>query len=288
MDEPPAPFGSGSLRLSRRGKARSILLVAFSKVEVRNAFNDAVYEDLIGVLGLAAQDHSLSAVVLTGSGDFFSSGADLKGGNFTPEEGGRRTLQKPAGRLMLEIIAFPKILAAAVNGPAVGIAVTLLMHCDLVHCSPNATFWAPFTRLALVPELCSSVTFLETMGLAKANEMLLLSREINAQTAVDWGICSRIVHGFDVSGEPFHPNSLACRMCSEIDERLLRLPKGPQTAEYFVSLIRGRRRDRLSSICREELLKLDERFDSGDVLTAARSIRIGSDSRRRRSMKSKL
>jgi peroxisomal 3,2-trans-enoyl-CoA isomerase len=288
MEDPPTPFGSGSLRVCRRGKDNGILLVALSKAPVRNAINDHVYDDLIGVLQLATNDGSLSAVVLTGSGEFFSSGADLKGGTFSPEEGGRRTLRKPAGRFMLEVIAFPKILAAAVNGPAVGIAVTLLMHCDLVHCSSRATFWAPFTRLALVPELCSSVTFLETIGLAKANEMLLLAREINANTAVDWGISSRIVPNCDDSGDPFHPNSLASRLCSEIDERLLQLPKGRQTAQYFVSMIRGRRRHRLSSICRQELLKLDERFDSGDVQYAARGLLIGSGVRQRMPLESKL
>jgi peroxisomal 3,2-trans-enoyl-CoA isomerase len=288
MEDPPASFGSGSLRVCRRGKDQGILFVAFSKTEVRNAINDGVYEDLIGVLQLATNDPSVSAVVLTGSGEFFSSGADLKGGNFSPEKGGRRTSQKPAGRFMLEVIAFPKILASAVNGPAVGIAVTLLMHCDLVHCSSRATFWAPFARLALVPEMCSSVTFLETMGLAKANEMLLLSRELNARTAVDWGVSSRIVPDCDDSGNPFHANSLASRLCAEIDERLLQLPKGRQTAKYFVSMLRGRRCDRLGSICRQELLKLDERFDNGDVQRAARGLQIGSGARQQTPIQSKL
>jgi Delta3-Delta2-enoyl-CoA isomerase len=283
MEDPPSEFGKGSLRVCRRGRDKNILLVAFSKTKVRNAINDEVYDDLIAALKLAASDDSLSAVVLTGSGDFFSSGADLRGGTFSPEPGGRRTVQKPAGRFMLEVIAFPKLLAAAVNGPAVGIAVTLLMHCDLVHCTSNATFWAPFTRLALVPELCSSVTFRETMGLSKANELLLLSREINAQTAVDWGISSRVVHDCDTSGDPFHGTSLASLLCCELDARLLSLPKGPQTARYFVKMLRGQSRSRLQDVCREELLKLDERFDCGDVQKAASGLRIGSSARQVRS-----
>jgi enoyl-CoA hydratase/carnithine racemase len=279
----PSAFGKGSLRVCRRGRDNSILLVAFSRTQVRNAIDDEVYEDLIAALKLVSSDDSLSAVVLTGSGAFFSSGADLRGGSFMPEPGGRRTAQKPAGRFMLETIAFPKVLAAAVNGPAVGIAVTLLMHCDLVHCTSNATFWAPFTRLALVPELCSSVTFRETMGLSKANELLLLSREIDAQTAVDWGISSRVVHDCDLSGDPFHEGSLSSRMCHEIDERLLSLPHGSQTASYFVKMLRGQSRSHLQDVCREELLKLDERFDCGDVQEAARELRIGSQARQARS-----
>jgi enoyl-CoA hydratase/carnithine racemase len=50
---------------------------------------------------------------------------------------------------MMTILSFPKIIAAAVNGPAIGIGVTLLFHCDLCYCTSNATFWIPFTRLAL-------------------------------------------------------------------------------------------------------------------------------------------
>ena len=200
-----------------------------------------------------------------------------------PRASVRSTLLAPFADLDAVTEAVPKILAAAVNGPAVGIAVTLLMHCDLVHCTSNATFWAPFTRLALVPELCSSVTFRETMGLSKTNELLLLSREIDAQTAVDWGISSRVVHDCDLSGDPFHEGSLSSRMCREIDERLLSLPKGSQTASYFVKMLRGKSRSHLQDVCREELLKLDERFACGDVQEAARGLRIGSQARQARS-----
>ena len=275
----PAPFGNGTLQISRRGSQRNIVLVALSRPNVRNAINDQVYEDLIGILQQSKRDASVAAVVLTGSGDFFSSGADLKGGHFAPEPGGRRTRHKPSGRCLLEILSFPKLLAAAVNGPAVGIAVTLLMHCDLVHCTPQATFWAPFARLALVPELCSSVTFLHTMGLSKANELLLLSRKIDAATALDWGICSQIVKDCDRSGDPFASHSLADHLCHALDRELLSLPQGTRTAQYFVSLVKGRRTRYLTEICRSELEQLDERFDGGEVAQAAQSLRIGSAAR---------
>lgn len=284
----PALFGRGTLRVCRRGQhhQKSILLVALNRPAVRNAINDDMYEDLIAILQCATHEDSISALVLTGTGSFFSSGADLKDSRmaFVPEPSGRQTLQKPAGRFMMEWIAFPKILAAAVNGPAVGIGCTLLLHCDLVHCSTGATFWAPFTRLALVPELCSSVTFLETMGLSKSNEMLLLGKQIDAPTALQWNICSEVVAipGDDsttsttASFDPFDPRSLASRMCQELDKNLLSLPLGDRTASHFVSMIRGRRRARLEQVCRQELVKLDERFDSGQVQEAAQHISIGS------------
>ena len=270
-----ASYGRGNLKVCRRGKKGSILQVDLSRPHVMNAFNDDVYEDLIDLMRDSAKDSSVSALVLTGTGDFFSSGADLKSGAFTPEPNGRQTLHKPAGRFMMAIIAYPKILAAAVQGPAIGIAVTLLMHCDLVHCTPKATFWAPFTRLALVPELCSSHTFMESMGLSKANELLLLGKKIDATTALNWNICSQIVRDADTSGDPFHPQSLASQMCQELDKRLLSLPNGDKTAQYFSTMIKGSHRKRMEQVCREELLKLDERFDTGQVQQAAKKLRIG-------------
>jgi Delta3-Delta2-enoyl-CoA isomerase len=246
----------------------------------------SVYEDLIAVMDMVERDASLCALVLTGTGPYFSSGADLKNGNFNPEKGGgRRTRQKPAGRFMLALIRFPKIFAAAVNGPAVGIAVTLLMHCDLVHCSDKATLWAPFTRLALVPELCSSQTFIESHGLSKANELLLLGKKINAREALDWNICSQVVEGKEGMSDldPFDAGSLGSRMCQQIDRNLLSLPLGDRTAQYFVSFVKGARSQRMKQVCLAELEKLDERFDSGQVQLAASHIKIGSASQKLRS-----
>jgi len=232
------PFGRGNIHVARRGYKNSILLVALSRPRVKNAFSDDLYLDLVDVLQEAAADETLSALVLTGNGSYFSSGADLKG-NFMPEEDGgtRDTLNKPAGKFMMALLSFPKLVAAAVQGPAVGIAVTLLLHCDLCFCTPHATFWAPFTRIALVPEFCSSTTLVETMGVTKANELLMLSRKIDAETALQWNLCSRVVKDCDASGDPFHPNSIASYMSREIDEQLLKLPRGHQTAQVRRSFV---------------------------------------------------
>jgi peroxisomal 3,2-trans-enoyl-CoA isomerase len=245
-------------------------------------FFKQVYEDLISIMDVVENEPSLSAIVLTGTGPYFSSGADLKNGTFEASPSGRQTRNLPAGRFMLTLIQFPKILAAAVNGPAVGIACTLLLHCDLVHCSPTATFWAPFTRLALVPELCSSTTFIESHGLSKANELLLLGRRIDAETALQFNICSRVVVPPSTSpttDDPFDESSLGSQMCHEIDRKLLSLPLGDKTAEYFVKFIKGARSERLRALCLRELDKLDERFDTGQVREAAKHLQIGSSSR---------
>lgn len=119
-EEKPKAFGKRTVQICRRGKGRNILYVALSRPEVRNCLSDESYDDLTEVLRMAARDPSISAVVLTGCGEYFSSGADLKSGSFTPEKGGRHTLFKPVGRFMMELVSFPKILAAAVNGPVSG------------------------------------------------------------------------------------------------------------------------------------------------------------------------
>jgi len=276
------PSKRGALSIARRG---SILIVAINRPRLKNALNDAYYEDMIDIFDSSAADDSVSALVLTGVGSYYSSGADLSTTDFSVSgrDPHRKMYLQPAGRFMMAILSYPKVLAAAVNGPVVGIALAALMHCDLVRCSPTATFWGPFTRLALIPELCSSHTFISTMGIAKANEMLLLGKRVDAQTAVEYNIVSKIVHDVDTSGNPFHPNSLASQLCRDIDRSLLSLPVGKKTAEYFVSMIRGARRDKLKKICIRELVKFDERFNSGQVMEAASALKIGSKARKKRS-----
>lgn len=274
--------------MSRRGHQNSILLVALCRPRVKNAINDDVYLDLIDVLQETSTDASISCLVLTGTGSYFSSGADLKNGSLMPEEGGRKALHKPVGKFMMQLLAYPKILAAAVNGPAVGIGTTLLFHFDLVYCTKTATFWTPFSRIAFVPELCSSVTFPQRMGLVKANELLLLGKKIDAQTAVDWNLCSRIVIEADMSGDPFHPQSLANLIAMEIDQSLLVLSGSARTAQIYVNMVRGADRLQLQSVCQEELTKLDERFDNGEVAEAASRLVVALKSGGKVKQQSKL
>lgn len=146
----PSNYGRGTVSLCRRG---TILIAAINRPRVKNALNDDVYEDLIGVLEQAKIDPSISAVVWTGVGPYFSSGADINDGHFETNKNKpavpESILNKPGGRFMLAIVSFPKVLCAAVQGPIVGIAATALMQCDLVYFSDKAFFWAPFSRLAL-------------------------------------------------------------------------------------------------------------------------------------------
>lgn len=244
------------------------------------------------------RDESICGIVLTGIGKYFSSGADIKDNidkstdknTFEPERNGRETIHKPSGRFMMEIISYPKILAAAVNGPAVGIGVTLLMHCDIVHCIDTATFWIPFTRLALVPELGSSYTLMNTIGLSKANELLLLGKKINANIAYEYNICSKIITDYDRSfNNPFISKySIANQLCNEIDECLLSLPLGNESVSYFIQLMKGSRRQQMEQIVRNELIQLDERFDTGQVYEASQILLSSTKNKNKQQQRSKL
>ena len=87
-------------------------------------------------------------------------------------------------------LACPKPIVAAVQAPAIGVAVSLLALCDLVYVHEKATFQTPFTALGQCPEACSSVLFPEIMGRAQANAMLLLGEKMTAQQAVQCGFAT--------------------------------------------------------------------------------------------------
>lgn len=89
-------------------------------------------------------------------------------------------------------ISLPKPLIAAVNGPALGIAVSTLGLCDVVYASESATFATPFTALGQSPEGCASHTFPAAFGAARANEVIMFGRSLNAAEACEWGLVSAV------------------------------------------------------------------------------------------------
>lgn len=125
------------------------------------------------------------------------------------------------------------------------------------------------------------------MGLSKANEILLLGKRIDAKKALDWGICSQVIADCDCN-DPFHPTSLASRMCQELDKRLLSLPNGPATAQVFCHLVKGARRPRMHKALLRELELLDQRFHNGEVLEAAKQLSIGKTSNKKSAPRSRL
>ena len=165
---------------------------------------------------------------------------------------------------MRTVIEFPKILIGAVNGPAVGVGATLLLHMDVVVAWESATAWMPFARIAVVPEFCSTRLLPARVGASLAGEMLYAQAKISASTAASAGWFSSVVSGSDGSG--VLPRAL------EIASSMLAPPLALSSLSLFKSMVHASSPtppSLLVSICESELHALDARLSSGDTLTAA-------------------
>merc|ERR1712054_237347 len=124
-----------------------------------------MYREIMEALSFASEDPSVAVTLVTGAGNYYSSGNDLS--NFSRLQNPTRTAAE-AKDLLVEFVGsfidHPKPLVAGVNGPAIGIAVTTLALCDAVYASSSATFHTPFRQLGQAPEGCSSYTFPYLMG----------------------------------------------------------------------------------------------------------------------------
>jgi len=168
--------------------ADGICTITFNRPERKNALNPAMYGLVVGALKAAAENKDVRVVLVTGNGDAFTSGNDLGDFMNTPPAG----TDSPVFQLLLTLVDYQKPVIAAVNGTAVGIGVTMLLHCDFVYAADTARFQMPFVNLGLVPEGGSSLVLPEIMGHARAAELLMLGERIPAQEADRVGLVTRV------------------------------------------------------------------------------------------------
>ncbi|XP_050442331.1 enoyl-CoA delta isomerase 2 [Adelges cooleyi] len=163
--------------------------IAFNRPQKRNAINYQCYNDVVKALEEGGQNESVSVTLLTGIGEFYSSGTDLMDDSNTDVN------QRLAAtyNFVKAFIDYPKLLVALVNGPAIGIACTTLGLCDLVYAQEKATFSCPFHKLGLTAEGCSTITFPLIMGKLRATEFLLSGKTITAREAFQMGFVNEIV-----------------------------------------------------------------------------------------------
>lgn len=171
-----------------------MLKIILNRPAKKNAITIPMYEKLINILNDSAQDSSLYIVILTGTGSFFSSGNDfifplLGTTNSTFDANDNINIVK---KLVETLILYPKLLIAIVNGPAIGIAVTMLPLFDIIYTSDTAYFQTPFTSLGLSAEGCSTYTFPKIFGNSKAGDMLYLGYKMTAFEAKQYGFVSEV------------------------------------------------------------------------------------------------
>jgi enoyl-CoA hydratase/carnithine racemase len=160
-----------------------VLVLTLNRPARRNAFNEQQYDEVRVALTDAAANDEIRVVVITGAPGAFSAGQDIdemgRGGAFTP--------------FVDQLATFDKPLLAAVNGVAVGIGLTMLLHCDIVYIAESARLRAPFVTLGLVCEAGSSLLLSMVVGPQRAAEVLFTGRWITAAEAVEWGLAARVV-----------------------------------------------------------------------------------------------
>jgi 2-(1,2-epoxy-1,2-dihydrophenyl)acetyl-CoA isomerase len=182
-----------TVQVQRRGAAATIVL---DRPKAMNAVDPQLSEDLLRALTEAASDDEVRAVLLTGNGRAFCSGADLRAG-FDPTPEGHPNVQKALHERFHPIIQtlreMPKPVVAAVNGAAAGIGCSFALACDLVVAAESAYFLLAFVNIGLVADGGSSLLIPERIGFARAAEMALLGERVGADKALDWGLINRVI-----------------------------------------------------------------------------------------------
>ena len=170
-----------------------ILTITLNRPEALNAFNTPMLEELLDACDRADADDQIKAIIVTRAGRAFCAGADLSSGGKTFNSDARSDRQSGinpdgGGRLTLRLYELNKPIIAAINGPAVGVGVTMTLAMDIRLASTQAKFGFVFARRGIVPEACSSYFLPRAVGISKALEWCYSGKVFPAQEAMDGGL----------------------------------------------------------------------------------------------------
>ncbi len=199
-----------------------ILRIAMNRPEKKNALTPPMYDGMAELIIQARQSKDIRVIYLTGTQDCFSSGNDLSSfaGERVSDQDGTAPL-----RFLKALIYCEKPVVAAVNGAAVGIGTTMLLHCDMVIAGEDSRFQLPFAKLGVCPEAASSYTLPLRIGYHRAAEMLMLGDVISAVQAAQWGLVNAV-----------YPNAEYQQQALVVAERLAQQP--PSSIQTTKKLIR--------------------------------------------------
>jgi 2-(1,2-epoxy-1,2-dihydrophenyl)acetyl-CoA isomerase len=187
--------------------------ITLNRPDSLNAWTDEFGQELGQAVTVDAADPSVRAVLVTGAGRGFSSGADLKTGFEADPEDGMPNIRKELHEVYHPIIAgvrrLEKPVVAAVNGPAVGIGASLALACDLVLAAESAFFGLAFVNIGLMPDGGSTLFVPTAVGKARAFQMALLGERVPAERALEWGLVNFVYPDDQLMDEA---NALAARL----------------------------------------------------------------------------
>jgi enoyl-CoA hydratase/carnithine racemase len=231
-------------------RADSVMEIRFNRPEKKNALTRAMYEGVVAAFESADRDPAIRVILLTGTGDTFTSGNDIK--DFQQRATSRNS--SAASPFLTALAGLKKPLVAAVNGAAIGVGTTMLAHCDLIVAARSARFVMPFTRLGLVPEAGSSLLFSQLLGHQRASAMLLLGDALDAQAALEAGFVYQVVDDGELM-----------QAARTVASRLATLP--PEAIRQTKHLMRRGKPDLIGRIT-EELELFRERVGSPEASEA--------------------
>lgn len=232
--------------------ADGVLRLQLNRPAKKNALSLAMYDALATALTAADQDPAVRAVLIHGSADVFTSGNDLHDFQESPPSGE----DSPVYRFMFAISSFSKPVVAAVAGPAVGIGLTMLLHCDLVYAAESARFQAPFINLAVLPEAGSSLLMPAQLGYRAAAEILMLGEPFSSAEALRYGLITEVT-----------PDGEAALAAAKAATMSL-AAKPPTAMRLTKALLKSASRDAVKAQIREEGVRFSERLHSPEVAEA--------------------
>ncbi len=175
--------------------AEGAATLTLNRPESLNSWNEELGEHLRDALATCASDDSVRAVMITGAGRAFSSGADLR--EHRADSDGAPDLGVRLGELynpsILAVREMGKPVLASVNGAAAGIGCALALACDLVIAAESSFFLLAFVNIGLVPDGGATATVAARIGASRAAEMAMLGERVPASQALEWGLINRVV-----------------------------------------------------------------------------------------------
>ena len=167
------------------------MTLTLARADKKNALSNAMYSAMSDGLERAEKDPAVRVVLFQGDGDSFTAGNDLA--DFSAQANGKDTGEPQAHRFISNLGKATRPLVAAVQGNAVGVGTTMLLHCDLVFLADTAKLMTPFVNLALVPEAASSWLLPARIGHVRAYAMFALGEPLDAATALACGLANAVV-----------------------------------------------------------------------------------------------
>ena len=229
-----------------------ILRITIDRPEKKNALTNAMYTGLADAVEQGEANPDVRVMLLHGNGDSFTAGNDLEDFVANPWKG---QAVPSALRFIAAVAGAKKPIVAAVHGMAVGIGVTILLHCDLVYAADNARLVMPFVNLGIVPEAGSTVLLPALLGHQRAAELLMLAAPVTAQRAYELGLVNAVV-----APETMLATALAAaQQLTEKPAAALRATK---------ALLRKAGQAELERAMREEVQTIGERLGSPETREA--------------------